>query len=126
MQPTLRRFVSGADGTVRISEPARAGRRLTTALLAAMSTQALTGLLFQNAYRDVEWIRATWVGNDWLTLVLAVPLLSVGLLGTARGSVRGLLLSLGVIGYAVYNYAFYLFGAVLNAFFPIYIVAFVL
>jgi hypothetical protein len=31
-----------------------------------------------------------------------------------------------VIGYAVYNYAFYLFGAVLNAFFPIYIVAFVL
>jgi hypothetical protein len=36
-----------------------------------------------------------------------------------------LLLWLGLVGYALYNYAFYLFGAALNAFFPIYAAALV-
>jgi hypothetical protein len=104
----------------------RVARRLSTVLLAVMLTQAITGLAFRAAYRDVEWIRATWFGNDWVTLIVAAPLLSIGLARTAVGSVRGLLLWLGLIGYALYNYAFYLFGAALNAFFPIYVVALVL
>ena len=104
----------------------RVARRLSTVLLAVMLTQALTGLAFQAAYRDVEWIRATWFGNDWVTLAVAAPLLFIGLVRTAVGSVRGLLLWLGLIGYALYNYAFYLFGAALNAFFPVYVVALVL
>jgi hypothetical protein len=83
-------------------------RRLSTVLLAVMVTQAVMGLTFQAAYRDVEWIRATWFGNDWVTLVVAAPLLWTGLVRTAAGSVRGSLLWLGLIGYAVYNYAFYL------------------
>jgi hypothetical protein len=100
-------------------------RRLTTALLVVMSSQALMGLLFQTAYRDVDWIRATWFGNDWVTLVVAVPLLIHGLVRAASGSTRGLVLWLGLIGYAVYNYAFYLFGAALNAFFLLYVVTLV-
>jgi hypothetical protein len=52
--------------------------------------------------------------------------LVIGLVRATGGSVRALLLWLGVIGYAVYNYAFYLFGAALNAFFPLYVAAFVL
>lgn len=47
-------------------------------------------------------------------------------MSAAAGSIRGLLLWLGLIGYALYNYAFYLFGAALNAFFPIYLAALVL
>jgi hypothetical protein len=58
--------------------------------------------------------------------VAAVPLLAAGLVRAGSGSVRGLVLWLGLIGYAVYNYAFYLFGAALNAFFLIYVVALVL
>jgi hypothetical protein len=104
----------------------RVARRLSTVLLAVMLTQALMGLAFPTAYGDVEWIRAAWLGNDGVTLVVAAPLLLVGLVRTAVGSVRGLLLWLGLIGYALYNYAFYLFGAALNAFFPIYVVALVL
>ena len=84
------------------------------------------GLFFQTAYRDVDWIRATWFGNDWVTLVVAVPLLVAGLVRAASGSIRGLVLWLGLIGYAVYNYAFYLLGAALNAFFLMYVVALVL
>jgi hypothetical protein len=91
-----------------------------------MLTQSSTGLLFQTAYRDVDWIRATWFGNDWVTLVVAAPLLFGGMIHAARGSVRGLVVWLGVTGYAAYNYAFYLFGAALNAFFPLYVVALVL
>jgi hypothetical protein len=104
----------------------RVARRLSRVLLGVMLTQALTGLVFQAAYRDVAWIRATWFGNDWVTLVVASPLLFVGLVCTAGGSARGLLLWLGLVAFALYNYAFYLFGAALNAFFPFYVVALVL
>jgi hypothetical protein len=53
-------------------------------------------------------------------------LLFFGLARANVGSVRGWLVCLGLVGYGLYNYAFYLFGAVLNAFFPIYVAATVL
>jgi hypothetical protein len=99
---------------------------LTTALAALMIVQSVLGLLLQAQYRDVEWINATWFGNDWVTLVVAVPTLVIALVMARRGSVRGLLVWFGLIGYAVYNYAYYLFGAALNAFFLLYVAAFVL
>jgi len=95
-------------------------------LAGLMLVQALLGLLLQRHYRDEEWIRAAWFGNDWVTLVVGVPLLAAGRMFAARGSVRGLLFWLGMIGYAVYNYAYYLFGATLNVFFPLYVVSLVL
>jgi hypothetical protein len=104
----------------------RIGRRLSAVLLVVMASQASMGLVFPALYRDVEWIRAAWYGNDWVTLAIAVPLFVIGLVRATGGSVRGLLLWLGLIGYAVYNYAFYLFGAALNAFFPLYVAALVL
>jgi hypothetical protein len=96
-------------------------RRLTWLLLALMFAQSLLGLLLADQYRDAEWIKATWYGNDWVTFAGAVPLLWLGVRAAGRGSVRGLLLMLGIVGYAVYNYAFYLFGAALNVFFPLYV-----
>jgi hypothetical protein len=98
----------------------------TAALIVLMVVQTVLGLLFPERYRDAEWIKATWFGNDWVTLVVAVPLLIVAVLMAQRGSVRGRLVWLGLVGYAVYNYAFYVFGAALNAFFLLYVVAFVL
>jgi hypothetical protein len=98
-----------------------AARWLTSLLLALMFAQALLGLLLPDQYKDAEWIKVTWYGNDWITLLCAVPLLWVGIRAAARGSVRGLLLSLGMVAYGVYNYAFYLFGAALNVFFPLYV-----
>jgi len=98
---------------------------LTRALAGLMAAQSLIGLLLSDHYRDLEPIRTTWFGNDWVTLILAVPLLLLGLVRGARGSTRGLLVWLGLIAYAVYNYAFYLFGAALNVFFPFYVLAFV-
>ena len=68
----------------------------------------------------------TWFGNDGLTLILAVPLLVFAIRRAVAGSARGLLLWCGVLAYNVYNYAFYLFGARLNAFLPVYVITFVL
>jgi hypothetical protein len=53
-------------------------------------------------------------------------LLGASLLLARRGSIRGLLLWLGMLGYGAYNYAYYMLGAALNAFFPLYVVALVL
>ena len=93
----------------------------TIGLAMVMTAQSVLGLVFPGQYRDVEWIKAAWFGNDWVTLTVAVPLL-IGATLTARGgSTRALLLWMGVLGYAAYNYAFYLFGAALNVFFPLYV-----
>ena len=102
------------------------GARLSAGLLMLMLIQATTGLLLPGQYRDVDWIKATWVGNDWVTLLVGVPLLLAGIVLASRRSARGLLLWLGALGYAAYNYAFYLFGAALNAFFLLYVAAVVL
>jgi len=69
-------------------------------------------------------MRLAWFGNDWVTLVVALPLLVTALFVSRGGSVRALLIWFGVLAYGVYNYAFYMFGAALNAFFPIYLTAF--
>jgi hypothetical protein len=104
-----------------MNRPPMTPERLTRLLMAFMFAQSVLGLLLSDQYRDVEWIKATWYGNDWVTLLAAVPLLWVGRRTAAHGSVRGLLLTLGIAAYAVYNYAFYLFGAALNVFFPLYV-----
>lgn len=88
----------------------RRARLLTSALLAVMVAQAVLGLLFQGSYRDQAWITATWFGNDWVTLVLAAPLLFFALVHAGRGSVRANLVWLGVIAYAIYNQVNFLSG----------------
>jgi len=99
---------------------------LARGLAGLMFAQALMGIVLSEQYRDAEPIRAMWIGNDWVTLVLAVPLLLAGVVHADRGSTRGLLVSLGMVAYAIYNYAFYVFGAALNAFFPLYVLLLVL
>jgi hypothetical protein len=96
---------------------------LSAVLAVLMVAQSVLGRVFLAQYRDAQWIRLTWFGNDWLTLAVAVPLLVASLLLSRRGSVRGLLLLLGTLGYGAYNYAYYMLGAALNAFFPLYVAA---
>lgn len=97
-------------------------RPLSLLLVALMATQALLGLMFSSEYRDADWIVATWWGNDWVTLVLAVPLFLYSLPLAKRGSTRGVLLWAGMLAYAAYNYAYYLLGAALNRFFILYVI----
>jgi hypothetical protein len=98
---------------------------MSIGLAALMVVQALLGLLASGAYRDVAWIKATWFGNDLVTLVIAVPLFLGAVRSASRGSTRARLIWLGVLGYSAYNYAYYVLGAALNVFFAIYVLTFV-
>jgi hypothetical protein len=100
---------------------------LFLAALAAglMAVQAATGIVFPGVYRDVGFALDAWRVNDPVTLAVATPLALTSLALARRGSHRALLVLLGTMQYALYNYAFYLFGASLNAHFLLYVAAFV-
>lgn len=98
-----------------------ASTTLSVVVAAWAAVQAVLGLTMPGEYRDTDLLRAGWFGNDVVTLVVAVPVLLGALALARRGSPRARVVWLGMLGYVVYNDAFYLFGAVLNAFFPIYV-----
>jgi hypothetical protein len=82
------------------------------------------GLLLDGLYRDNLFGTAAWKGNDVVTLFVAVPLLVAALVFSGRGSLRAQLIWMGMLDYALYNYAFYLFAAAFNWFFLIYVALF--
>jgi hypothetical protein len=100
--------------------------RLSLVIVTLMAIQSAVGVLDPAVYRDTGWVTAAWFGNDLVTLVVAAPLLLWALFAFRRGSLRAELIWYAMLGYAVYNYAYYLFGAALNAFFPVYAALFVL
>lgn len=100
-------------------------RLLGGVLAGAMALQSVLGLLFRQEYRDVEWIALTWLGNDLVNLFVALPLLIVALLLSRRSGPTAYLPLLGMFGFGVYNYAYYMLGATLNRFFALYLLAFI-
>mgnify|MGYP001158971843 CR=1 FL=1 len=98
-----------------------------SAIIALLTTIATAGGLFiDGLYQDNALATAAWQGTDLATLAVGVPLLVAGLILSARGSVRGQLIWLGMLDYTLYNYAYYLFGAAFNRFFLIYVALFTL
>jgi hypothetical protein len=75
---------------------------------------ATTGVYAYNAQRVV----AEGVGWDVATLLLAIPTLIVSLPALAQGSLRGRLLTVGILGYLFYQYLMY---AVTWAFGPLFL-----
>lgn len=94
---------------------------LAATLVTLMAAQSALGLVMPTQYRDTDWIKAAWFGNDVITLVIVVPLAIATRWAATFRSTRAELLWMGAVGYAVYNYAFYLFGAALNTFLPLYV-----
>jgi hypothetical protein len=84
------------------------------------------GLLMDDLYRDNSLVTAAFRGNDLVTLVIAVPLLVTAMLLARRGSRRAQLVWMGALGYMLYNYIFYLYGATFNQFFLLYVALFTL
>lgn len=80
---------------------------------------ATTGIYANNSQRVV----AEGIGWDLFTLLVVVPALFVGAWLLARGSFRGMLFTLGVLGYLLYQYLEY---AVTWAFGPLFLAFLVL
>jgi hypothetical protein len=95
---------------------------ILSAVVALMAAAAsVGGLWLTDLYRATPEIVAVWRSTDRITLVVALPLLLASLALALRGSPRAQIVWMGLIGYMLYNYAFYLYGAAFNRFFLLYI-----
>ncbi len=99
---------------------------LSIVILVLMVAVSLGGLLIPDLYQDNAHVTAAWFGNDLATLLVASPLLALSIYLSSRGSLRWRLVWLGMLDYALYNTAYYLFGTAFNSFFLLYVVLFVL
>jgi hypothetical protein len=84
------------------------------------------GVFIEGLYNDNALISQAYRGQDMVTLLVAVPLLVVGLLLERRGSARGRIVWLAMLAYTLYGYLFYMLGAAFNPFFLLYVAAFAL
>ena len=69
-------------------------------------------------------VAAQAIGQDFVTLLVAVPLLVVAARMASRGSVRWLLLRTGALGYFAYTYLLMAFGGTYNELFLVYVALF--
>jgi hypothetical protein len=68
---------------------------------------SLAGLFFSSILYPTEAIRRTFYSNDFVNLLLCVPVLIASMWFTRRGSLAGLLLWPGVLLTVIYNYVAY-------------------
>lgn len=90
-----------------------------TAILLAIA--AGCGVFIDGLYRDAPSLVAQAIGQDAITLMIALPALLIAAFLTSRGSQRARLIWLGGLVYVVYTYASYAFGIRFNPLFLIYI-----
>jgi len=86
-----------------------------------MVVAAAAGLAVDGFYPDIPWAAEALRGGDLVTLALAAQLLAVAIGASLRGSARGRLVWAGALGYAVYNYAYMVFGAEFNDLFLVHV-----
>lgn len=95
--------------------------RLALAALLLAAVAAAAGLLVSGLYRDtaegVRQARAT----DFVTLLVAVPALALGLWRARRGSAGGRMVAIAALGYLAYSYAIFAFSVVINPLTPVHI-----
>jgi hypothetical protein len=97
--------------------------------LAAIATvlaagAALAGLAVRDLYVDApNWVQQAQ-GTDLATLLLAVPVLVVGLWTASRGSSAGRLAVVAGLLYLVYNYAIFAFSVAMNPLTAVHIAIF--
>jgi hypothetical protein len=108
--------------STRISGPAWAFSWVVVGLAWVASG---AGVLWPGLYRDNPLVTAAWLGNDLVTLLVAVPVLVAAMLVARAGSRRAHLVWMGMLLYTLYNFQFYLFGAAFNALFLAYVGLFV-
>jgi len=105
-----------------MKHPAGRGWLLLTAPIALLLVVAAGGELVFDVFRgDSPYLVAQAVGQDLVTLAVALPTLLAGAALAGRGSDRARLLWLGVLVYLVYTYAIYAFHVRFNSLFLVYV-----
>jgi hypothetical protein len=89
----------------------------TLAVLTLIS--CLISITHNDIYRDGDWANAQWLGQDIVSLFIALPLLLVSLeKGRRSRDPRWEMLNGGILLYFTYTYSFYVFAARLS---PMYL-----
>jgi hypothetical protein len=99
--------------------------RLTVAVFVLASLAAGVGLFLPDVYRETDWVIPQNRGQDLVTL-LALAVLLPSVKASRRGSPRGTLIWLGLLGYLAYTYTGAAFAYGFNKLFPIYVALFAL
>lgn len=97
---------------------------LTLLVLVLVPVATGVGLLVPGFYRDAAWMVPQARGQDFVTLVVAEPLLLGAMFAARRGHLGGRLVWMGVLGYMLYTYAMYSYTAYFNALFLVYVALF--
>jgi hypothetical protein len=94
---------------------------LTAPIAVLVAIAAGVGFFIEDIYRDTPLNAAQAVGQDLITLVVALPTLVVSAILAARGSRRAHLVWLGVLVYLVYTYVMYALAIQFNPLFLVYV-----
>jgi hypothetical protein len=94
---------------------------LTAPIALLVAIAAGVGLFIEDLYRDTPLNAAQAVGQDLITLVVALPILVISAILALRGSMRAHLVWLRVLGYLVYTYVMYALAIQFNALFLVYV-----
>lgn len=97
------------------------GLRLTVPVAILMAIAAGAGLFAPGLYRDNAGLVAQAIGQDVITLFVALPALTISAYLAGRGSQRARLIWLGLLIYTTYTYASYAFGLRFNPLFLVYV-----
>jgi hypothetical protein len=98
---------------------------MTVIIAVFLLTASAGGILMTDIYFpfvSAELLPGTY--SQDLVSLFAVPLLIVSMLLASRGSVRGMAMWPGFLGYVLYAYALYSFDRVYSVFFPLYVALF--
>lgn len=92
--------------------------RLSLVLALLVFAACLAGIVDNNLYRDGEWFRAQYFGQDMVTLLVVLPMLLISARhGLEKNITAWKLIFIASLLYLVYVYAIFVFAA---AFSPLY------
>jgi hypothetical protein len=112
--------VDAAAGGRQASGARHLARVLSGVVAAGTAAASALGLWWPGLYQDPPEVAAMLRADD-LVASLAAPVLAGALLWARRGSRRAELLWAGLLAYAVYHFALYVFGTTFNALFPAHV-----
>jgi hypothetical protein len=92
---------------------------LPIAILLAIATTS--GLFISDLYRDNPYFAAQAVGQDFISLVVVLPILIAAAFLASRGSPRARIIWFGILIYLVYTYVVAAFDVNFNSLFLVYV-----
>ncbi|MEW6635791.1 MAG: hypothetical protein AB1425_03150 [Actinomycetota bacterium] len=119
---TLTRSWSGRGGANLRAWHGTVWLWLTAPIVALLAIAAGSELLVEGIFRgDAANFVAQAMGQDYVTLAVALPVLAASAVMTARGSERARLVWLGGLAYVLYTYVIYAFHVRFNPLFLVYV-----